>query len=265
MPKFDAQDRGLQFIETAVHARLIAHVPFPPTVFTQPARALRQFRVIRGYRPTVAESAEVLGRIKAECRHVAPRAGFAAPDSGPVRLGAIFDYAQPVASGNFHHDRHVGGMSVQVDRNDRLERGAGVGADGFFERVAVHRERDRVDIHQHGYRPGQLHRGHGRDSRMRHRDHGVSRPYAARPQRQLQRVGAAADTDDTGHSQIRGELALECVHFLAQDVPSTVQHGGDRCVGSVCGMRTASASVIVTDQDNSWAPRDDLPAMISPR
>ena len=74
-----------------------------------------------------------------------------------------------------------------------------------------------VDIDQHWRRTRGNNRGDGRQRRVRDRDHFVARPDAEPPQRQDQRIGAAADANRMCHATIFGKGALETLDLLARD------------------------------------------------
>ncbi len=90
--------------------------------------------------------------------------------------------------------------------------------DCVFKAITVHGERRWIDIDQHRRRSGQLHRRNCRHRGVRHCQDRVSRPHSTGPERQLQRVGSVGRADRVTRSQVVGELALEPLHFPAQNV-----------------------------------------------
>src|SRR5262249_24963290 len=112
-----AQDRRLQFVETRVHgARLIVAITAALASITQASKAIRQSGVVRDDGATIAERAEILGRIETERAGGANRADRPACRRREVRLTAVLDDWQRVTPRDRLNGRHVGRVSVEVHR-----------------------------------------------------------------------------------------------------------------------------------------------------
>src|SRR5262249_10879928 len=140
---------GLQRIEPTVESYEVMIVPGLLTMVAEHFQLGCQVAVVGRDEPTVAEAAEVLGRIEAEAGGRADRAGADAVVFGPNRLARVFyDWNATGGAGDLLDLLHFGALAEEVDRDDRLR----VRAD-FVEHVGrVDVERVGLDIGEHGLR-----------------------------------------------------------------------------------------------------------------
>ena len=126
--------------------------------------------------------------------------------------------------GNLGNRSHVGRMSVQVHRHDRLRPRRDRGAAGR----RVHRVICRMDVHEDRLCPGALDGAHGRHGGVGHGDDLVSRPDSAGPQREFDGVGAVGHAHRKTHIVISGKRSLEDFDLWAKNVPAAIQHSRRR-------------------------------------
>ena len=126
MAELDAQDGGLEGVEPGVEADFLVVVLGFHAVDAQAFQDMGQGLVGGGHHAAVAEAAQVLRRVEAEGRGVAQGAGGAALVAGAYGLGRVFEDDQAAVPGQCQDGVHVGGLAVEVDRDD----GAGAGGDG---------------------------------------------------------------------------------------------------------------------------------------
>jgi len=169
-----------------------------------------------------------------------------------MRLGAVFDHAEVVTAREAQDRLEVGGLAVEVNREDRL----GARRDRRREPGRVERERTRVNVHQHRRRAAQLNGHDRRHGGVRDGDDLIARPDAARSQRQVNRLGAAADADPKSHAQVSRKLALERRGFLAQNVSSFVEHSRDRLIDLWLMAFVLCAGVRLRDHVISFIDRE---------
>src|SRR6185312_16210511 len=105
-----------------------------------------------------------------------------------------------------------------------------------------HGERDRIDVDEHRARAGVADRRDGGDEGERHGDHFVAVADAGGEQREMQGAGAGVHGDAVIGGVERGELALEQLDFLAEDVLAAVEDLVNRGVdirlnGAVLGFQ----------------------------
>ena len=86
-----AEQCGLQFVEAVVGALDEILVFLVRTVIAERADHVGELLVLAGERAGVAEGAEVLARVEAESRGVAPSAGLDAAEVGAVGLRGVFE------------------------------------------------------------------------------------------------------------------------------------------------------------------------------
>src|SRR6202045_2268553 len=118
----------------------------PPVA--QHANGAREFGVARGYGSAFAIGSQIFTGIKTETGHVSDAADRTAFILCSVRLRGIFDNNQPMSTRDFHDRIHVGGLAIQMHREDRLR----AGADRRLDCRWIQRERTWIDIHQNGTR-----------------------------------------------------------------------------------------------------------------
>src|SRR5579872_1910759 len=120
MGKLDTQDGCLDLVEPAINAKFIV-VVFPfPAVYPQRLEFFCEGVVICGDKTAVAVRAQILRWKKAETADIADRAQFAAADVRSDRLRAIFHDCQPMLLGDSLDLNHLGGCTIQMDRQNGL-------------------------------------------------------------------------------------------------------------------------------------------------
>src|SRR5262244_714508 len=154
MPELDSQQRRLELVEPRVQARKVTDIPLAPPVFSKQTRLLGQTRIVRDDSATIAQRAQVLGRIEAERRDVPPRTRLAAAQVGAMRLGAVFDDEQAVPFGDVHDRRHGGRMTVEMNRDDGLDTAGLLSLQDIVESIYIDRGSCGIDVYQHGFGAG---------------------------------------------------------------------------------------------------------------
>ena len=106
-----------------------------------------------------------------------------------MRLTGVFDERQLMSRGDAFERAHVGGLTVEVHRQDRprprCHRGRG--------RVGIERQAVRIDVGEHRARAGHHDRERRIGGRQRRRDDFVAGTDVEGAQDQRDRVGAGAD------------------------------------------------------------------------
>ena len=156
--------RRLERVEPAVRAAAHASPPRRSPKLRSSRAVAATLGVVRDDRAAVAERAEVLGRIEAERRRGAERAGPPAAQRRAVRLRGVLEHDEPVLAGECGDRVHVGALAVEVHRDDRL-RARGRGALGSSP--GVEREPRLVDVDEHRRRTRGLDPGDRGDARVR--------------------------------------------------------------------------------------------------
>jgi hypothetical protein len=218
-----AQDRRLQLVQPRLPADLLVRLLVPRAVEAQPAHAVGQRGVARRHRAAVAERPERLRRVEREGRERALRPGPAPVALGARRLGGVLDDGDPELGLDLADRRHV---AEQVDEDRRLRRRR----ERRPHRLDRHDRRRRVDVAEHGPRPGERDRHRARVEReARHHDV-VPRPDAERPEGDRDRLRAVGHADGVLHAAPRRPLALERLDLGAEHEPAAVEDAGDRRV-----------------------------------
>ena len=225
MRQLHAQDRRLQLVQAAVGAARLMSIAADLPVVAQLAQFFRQRVIIGDHRAAIAIRAHIFGRIKAERAQLADRPDLALPIQRAVSLGAIFNQQQIVSLRQSQQRIHIRSPAIQMHSDNR----ACAPGDGCARRIGAQGESLGFDISQYGRSASRFDSGHGGQRRMRHGDDFVARADSARPQRQLDGIGAGGDADCVADAVIRRELALECFYLGTEDVPATIggaQQGG---------------------------------------
>ena len=129
------------------------------------------FSGTREHQSTLAVSTKILTGIETEDAEIGQVADPPVSVLGAMRLGRVLDHDQPVATGDFQDRIHVGGMPVEVHRQD----GAGAPGDGLFDPRRIKRVGVRRDIDKHRRCTGIADGGHAGDKRVRRGDDFVTR------------------------------------------------------------------------------------------
>ena len=129
-----------------------------------------------------------------------------------MRLAGVFDDDQVVATGDLPDGVHLGWLTVQVDRYDRLRARRHRGFEQLrIEVIVLGRD---VDEHRIGARVGN--REGSRSERVGRGDDFIAGAHAELPQRQVERVGSAGDGHTRSRPAIIGELFFELADFLTE-------------------------------------------------
>ena len=214
------QNSRLDLVEPAVDTDSDVVVALGLAVLAHEQQALRQLFVVCKHRPTVAERGEILRRVEAEAAERPDRPGVSTPECCARRLGAVLDDGDPAVGAHFENGFGVGALPVQVHRHDR----AGPLAEGAAKRIRIHRPGLRLDVAQHGRRPGALDRGDRRDARVRLGDDLVAGSKLERAEGDLDRVGPGAHADCMAGPKRRGELLFERSTLGAEHEPAAREH-----------------------------------------
>ena len=192
----------------------------------------------RRQRATVAERAEILGRVETVgggCAKAADRTPFAGRQ---VRLAAVFDDGEVVARGDLGDGAHVGRLTVEVHRHDRRS----VRRHGRGRCVRIERQAIGIDVGKNG--AGARH--HDRERRVRgrerRRDHLIARPDAKRAQRDRQRIGAGADAYGVGRLTGGRELVFESFELRTENEPAARDDARDGVADDRLRPRLASTA-----------------------
>ncbi len=143
--------------------------------------------------------------------------------------------------GEFHNRFNIYRLAVEMNRDNRL----GARRERGFELAGVEREKVRLDVNQNRSRACHLNRRHGRDRRMRDGDYFIAVTNAAGDQGQMKCFRSTSDTDSMSGADVRGKLSFERSDLFALDIPTLLQHLGDRrinlrLVGKILGLWIAT-------------------------
>ena len=110
-----AKQRGLQFVEAVVGALDEVLIFLVRAVVAQGADHVGQLLVLAVERAGVAEGTEVLARVEAEGRGIAPGAGLDAADMSTVGLSGVFEQKEAALAAELRDRGHVGELAVEMD------------------------------------------------------------------------------------------------------------------------------------------------------
>ena len=247
MAQFDAEEGGLERVEPAVVARDLVDVFDFGAVVAQPAQARGELGVVGGDRAAVAEGAEVLAGIEAPGDGVAMGAEALALIAGAMGLGGVLDDPQAMAAGDGEDGVQVGGLAVEVHR----DQGAGAGGDGGRDACRVNVKGARVRLHRDRGGAGLGHRQPGGNEGVGGDDDLVAGADVAGAQGEMQGVQTAGDADAMGRAAVGGPVGLKALHLFAEDVPAG-RH--DAAVGGVeIGLQLLVGGMEVEEGDGHRA------------
>ena len=194
----------------------------------------------------VAEAAEVLRRVEAERGGIAQTARAASVIPGTDGLRGIFQHEQPASLGDGVDRPHVGGLAVQMDRDDRPR----LRRDGAFESCRVEVQGFGLDVDEDGRGAGAPDGAGGREERVRRGDDLVARPDSQGHQGQEQGVGARGAPDGEGGLAVAGGLRLELRDLGAEDEVLALDDAPDRAIDLV-----ADAQVLRLEVEGRYGDR----------
>ena len=148
-----------------------------------------------------------------------------------MRLTAVFDDREIVPGGDRFDPRHVGGLAVQVHREDC----AGARTDCPRRLVRIERQAIRIDVGEHRPCAGHHHGQRRIGGRQRRRDHLVARPNPEAAEDERNRVGSGPDADGVPGTHRRRELRLERLDFRTENEPAARDHAIDGAANG-CGV-----------------------------
>lgn len=215
--KLGAKNRGLDLIKAAVPAVMRGPVFAAPAVLPQRANAPGERRVGGDQRAAVAQGAKVLGGVKTEASHGAPRAGVLTGEHGAMGLGAILD--DRYGAGAVQNTRHVGHASIQMGHDDGPRAGFAPG-----ERRGIHEQRARVDFDIERLGAGGQDGGGGITAGVRHGGNAVPGSYVQGAQGDFESIGSVADADGIGDAAVSGKLLFKAADLRAENIPAAAQH-----------------------------------------
>ena len=229
MAELDPQHRGLDLVEPAVHPLHAVLVLGLLAVVAEHAHPLGHLGVVGHHHAGVAVGPEVLGRVEAPARDVGEGADPVPRVLGAVCLRGVLDHLEIVLGADRHDRVHVGGMTVEMNRDDRAGAERGRLRDQVRpELLGIEREGARVDVHEDRQRARRHDRADGGHRDVGRGDHVIAGPHAAGAQGQVQRVGSRPHADGVARAAVGGELALEGGQLLAQHVPAALERSRDR-------------------------------------
>ncbi len=116
MLELDADDRRLDLVEPAVEPDLFVMITHLAAMVPQAQQMLCKIIIICDHHASVAVSAEVLAREKAEAAKITDSAGLFPMIFGAKGLRAILDDLEAVLFCEFHKPIHVSGLSIKMHR-----------------------------------------------------------------------------------------------------------------------------------------------------
>src|SRR5262245_55878327 len=115
-----AEYQPLHFLHAVVESELAMDVALGLGMVTQGTQAPRDGGISGDDEPCLASRTEILGRIEAVATAQAERTNATPVETCADGLRRILDHNQPMPRSKCHDARHVGRLSIKMDRNDRL-------------------------------------------------------------------------------------------------------------------------------------------------
>src|SRR2546429_3203545 len=110
---------------------------------------------------------------------MSPGASLPSTNGSTMGLGTVFNDIQVIVSGEFHDSRHVGWVSVKVDRNNGFNVTVAVLFNRLFQAIGVHRKSRWVNVYKHRRSASQFDGSHSRNSSVGDGDDGITGTDAA--------------------------------------------------------------------------------------
>ena len=195
--------------------------------------SIRQCSLVGDDRTPVAERAEILRGVEAERARNTDRPDRAARGGRQMRLAAVFDEREMVACRDALERHHVGGLAVQMDRQDR----SCPRPDGPLDGAGIEGQAIRIDVGEYRARP-RHHDGERRvRGRERRRDDLVAgtNPEPAKDERDG--IGASPDADGVRRTRRGSKLRLEGLNLGAEHEPAA----GDDPIDGLADVRVVIA------------------------
>src|SRR5262249_20003026 len=184
-------------------------------VHAQSRDVLGERPVVGRHQPAFAGAAEILARVEAEAGEAAARAhAAAAAVAGADRLRGVLEQRHAQLAGQREQRVEVGGLPVQVHRQDRAQPRAA--RRRRARRPRIERTARGLDVGEHGSGAEPRDGACGGEEGEGGAEHLVAGPDAERLQGEQQRVGARAARDRVLRLAVGRELALERLDLLAE-------------------------------------------------
>src|SRR6266851_2124676 len=158
--------------------------------------------------------------IQAEAGDVPETARALALVDGSMRLGSVFDDAQPMLMREIHDRLHLRRVAVQMDGND----GARALAQSAIQLSPVHCVGIRLDIDKNGRRAHLRYSLDGGNKRMRDRNHLIAGSNMAGTQSQRDGIGSIRKANSIITAAIAGETLLESLILRTKKELHVIQH-----------------------------------------
>src|SRR5581483_3457612 len=201
--KLVSQNRSLDRVEPRRIADHVVVVLQPLSMLAQRANLLRKSLVVGNEGAGIAERAEVLSRIEAECRRNTNLAGAHAVPICAMGLARILDDRKRARTSELAEPRHIRELTVEVYRHD----GARAMRDSSSRCIGGERVVGLVHVRRDGRRSHLTHGFERRDECRRGYDDLVAGADPERVQRESECIQAAADTD----AYLAATKSRECV------------------------------------------------------
>src|SRR5262249_24767942 len=95
-------------------------ISFCPAVLAEQTHFLSKLGVVCRYEAAVPDRTQVLCRVKTETAEITHRSYALALIRCTMSLGTVFDHSQAAPFGNRQDRSHFGGLTIKMDRHDRL-------------------------------------------------------------------------------------------------------------------------------------------------
>ena len=116
--QLDSQHCRLQFIDATIVTRILEHILLLRAIVSQGAYHPRQFIIVRGYTPRIAQCPEVLSRVEAVSGSMAQRACSLFSVVTPVRLCVILNQQQVVPFAQLTDTFCIGTTAIEMHNHD---------------------------------------------------------------------------------------------------------------------------------------------------
>jgi hypothetical protein len=214
-----AEHSGLQVVQAAVVAHAVAGSLIGPVV-AQLADFAVHILVVGNHRAAIAKTAEVLLGDEAGADGVAQFADSEAVSASADPLRIVFHDQQIVAVGDLAEGLHVGGLAIEMNR----DQGLGAGRDGGFHLRRIEAIGARVGVDKYSGCAGDPDGLGGGEEGVGGGDALIAGANPEGQERKPERVGSVGDADGELHSVIFGQLLLEPQEHGTHDILAGFQN-----------------------------------------
>ena len=193
----------------------------------------------------IPKGAEILRGIEAEGSRLTQRADRLVAPAGPKGLRCVFDHLEPMRGSQGSEPVHIGGLTVQVNRQEGADRHSPRRC-GFQRRrcsVGGQIEGSGVDVRQDRDGTHPQDGAHRRKEAERGREDGIPGTDTQGCQPEPQRIRAAGTTDSGGGAARRGCRKLKTGGGGTQHKLLPVTHGGDGLQNLLADLDVLAAEV----------------------